>query len=271
MEKAWLSVSQDTHRERELDFVGAKPGEVRAATYLQILTHLRPRLEDTDGRQGAVDLTLERADGQFEIAEVTSTLDRNFLRDSNQLRHFERQLLDEYSGAASWALAFEYGWAMPATRAGIGQLSRDIASQLMVADTSAERANPVQVAPDVYAFVHTNARNLITIGSWNSNIPISLDQPYLNRLSTYLNESELVSSKLMKLEVESGRLNAQRSHLYLLMAGSGEDGGLLPVSPSYFTWGEFRCPPEVTDLWLDGGTGEIYHWSDLDGWKFHRT
>ena len=271
VENAWLSISQDAHRERDLEFLTAEGGEVRAAAYLQIFTQLRPRLEDTDGRQGAVDLTLERADGYFEIAEVTSTLDRNFLRDSNQLRHFERQLQDDYVGTASWALAFEHGWAMPATRAEIRQLSREVAAQLMVADRAAERANPVQVAPDIFAFQHTSAARPITIGSWNSNIPFSADQPYLDRLSTYLAESELVASKLSKLELESDRLNARRRHLYLLMAGSGEGGGLLPSSPSYFTWGEFRYPLLLTDLWLDGGTGEIYHWADIDGWKFHRT
>ncbi|MCU1408130.1 MAG: hypothetical protein JWM23_210 [Microbacteriaceae bacterium] len=29
-------------------------------------------------------------------------------------------------------------------------------------------------------------------------------------------------------------------------------------------------PPEITDPLLDGGTGKVYHWSDISGWSFHR-
>lgn len=54
------------------------------------------------------------------------------------------------------------------------------------------------------------------------------------------------------------------------MAFTGNQGGLLPASPSYFTWGNFSCPEPVTDLWLDGGTGEVYHWDRSEGWEFHR-
>lgn len=67
---------------------------------------------------------------------------------------------------------------------------------------------------------------------------------------------------------ESATLAAHRSHLYLPIAASGENGDLLALSPSLFTWGTFTPIVGVTDLWLANGL-DVFHWSAEKGWVYH--
>ncbi|BDZ55411.1 hypothetical protein [Agromyces marinus] len=264
-------VPASSHQARESEFASAGADESRAALYLHLFTGSLPQLEDTAGRQSAVDLTLHSNYGLVGIAEVTSTLDRHFQRDSGQLRRLVASVNAEYAGTGAWSLGFEYGWSMP-TNTQLPGLAQRLSAELERADASTNDDEAVTLAEHVLAYrVEQGLGPRVHLASWSANVPTSADTPYLDRLSTYLAESDLIARKLAKLAAEGERLGTNSLHLYLLMASTGVDGGLLPSSPSFFTWGRFACPAPATDLWLDGGTGEIYHWSQDTGWVFHRV
>lgn len=257
------------HQLRETTFATAKVDESRAAAYLHLFTGLMPSLEDSNGRQRAVDLVLTDKDRSVEIAEVTSTLDERFQRDRKQSRHLVGQINRYYNGSTSWAVGFEYGWALP-RNSDLAPLASELACELQRIAAEESGDEPVPISSNIVAYpIDSPGPALVVVSSWSSNVPVSPKAPYLNRLSTYLNASDLIAKKCSKLRAESIRLGTSRRHLYLLMASSGQQGGLLPASPSNFTSGSFACPSPLTDLWLDGGTGHIYHWSDSFGWVFH--
>lgn len=114
------------------------------------------------------------------------------------------------------------------------------------------------------------AEQTVSAASWSANIPGGDERPYLDRLTDYVATSALIETKCEKLRREGESLGSTRQHLYLLTAATGRHGGLLPVSPSQMTWGTFSPPPTLTDLWLDGGTGIVYHWAIGEGWRFHQ-
>ena len=257
----------DLHAEA---FAGVDEFEARAALFLHVFTGCMPRLEDTDGRQGAVDLTIHDADHLVGIVEVTSTLDAQFQRNSNHLQLLIDEVNRAYRGDARWALSFEHGWNLPPGRQR-SVLAGELVHALELQDASIDVAQPVQIASEVRAHrIPDPGEDAVELTGWGANVSDALDLPYLDRLTAYLSSSTLVARKLKKLTAECERLGTTRCHLYLLMASTGNEGGLLPASPSYFTWGDFSCPEPLTDLWLDGGTGEVYHWDPSAGWRFHR-
>lgn len=256
---------------RAAAFAGVDKFEARAALFLHVFTGTMPRLEDTDGRQGAVDLTLHDAGRLVGIVEVTSTLDARFQRNSDHLHPLLAEVNREYRGDARWTLSFEHGWSLPPARQRRA-LARGLAHSLEVQDASANVAQPLQIASSVQAYrIPDPGEDAVELTGWSANVSDAQDLPYLDRLNAYLSSSTLVARKLKKLTAEGERLGTTRCHLYLLMASTGNEGGLLPASPSYFTWGDFSSPEPVTDLWLDGGTGEVYHWDQTSGWMFHRV
>jgi hypothetical protein len=268
--EAVAQIPAEAWERRTAAFDGVDKFEARAALFLHAFTGYMPRLEDTDGRQGAVDLTLHVADRLVGIVEVTSTLDAQFQRNSAHLQPLIDEVNREYRGDARWALSFEHGWRLPPGRQR-SALARELASGLEMQESSTNVAQAIQIANLVLAYpISDPGDGAVELTGWNANIPDARDLPYLDRLTAYLSSSTLVARKLKKLSAEAERLGTTRCHLYLLMASTGNEGGLFPVSPSYFTWGNFSCPEPATDLWLDGGTGEVYHWDLSSGWKFHR-
>lgn len=269
---AAAAIPPAAHEERARIFSGQDTDEARAAVYLHLLTGNLPRLEDTDGRQRAVDLTLHDQHGLAGIVEVTSTIDGGFQRNSAQLRRLVENIDHRYPGSGNWALGFEHGWTMPPNR-DLPGLTQQLSEALARSDdeVSAHAEGAVEIGDKVIAYpIASQSTKRVRLSSWSANIPASPEIPYLDRLTAYLHTSDLIAKKLEKLTAEQARLGSSQQHLYLLMASTGEAGGLLPASPSFFTWGDFSCPPPVTDLWLDGGVGEMYHWNAVDGWIFHR-
>ncbi len=267
--EALARIPREAWNVRAEAFADVDEFEARAALFLHVFTGAMPRLEDTDGRQGAVDLTLHDASQLVGIVEVTSTLDAGFQRNSNHLQPLIADVNRLYQGDAGWALSFEHGWSVPPARQR-SALAAELARALELQDASVDLAQPVRLTSLVQAYrVRDPGENRVELTGWSANVSDVLDLPYLDRLSAYLSSSTLVARKLKKLNSESVRLGTTRCHLYLLMASTGNEGGLLPASPSYFTWGDFSCPEPITDLWLDGGTGEVYHWDRSDGWRFH--
>jgi hypothetical protein len=205
---ATSQIPAETHREREAEFAAEANDEGRTAAYLQAFTGLRPHLEDTNGRQGAVDLILEDAGRTDGIVEVTSTRDGGFLRNTAQLRHLIDQIDQGYLGSGSWALGFEYGWTMPANRE-LTNFGGELSASLNEVDGSGidENASPVTIGPNILAYrVPSQGAGTVHIASWSTNTPNSPDAPYLDRLSTYLATSDLIAKKISKLTVERARL-----------------------------------------------------------------
>lgn len=249
-------------------FGDVEDSEARAALFLHVFTGDMPRLEDKDGRQGAVDLTLHNRDCLTGIVEVTSTLDQAYQRNSSNLEPMIDDLNAVYRGSTRWAINFGHGWSLPAGKRRMA-FARELALALE-ALRDGDEVHDLEVSPMVRAYhISESGEPAVKLAGWNANIPYGSDTPYLNRLSSYLSTSDLVARKLKKLSAEGDRLSTEVRHLYLLMASTGNEGGLLPVSPSYLTWGDFSPPEILTNLWLDGGTGEIYHWDAAEGWRFH--
>ena len=271
LSEAFEALGVVAYEQTQSEFADASADDIRAATYLQAFTTLQPFWRDRPPLQRAADIELRKPDGSSEIVEITSTLENDHERDRRRLERLAEEVQTLYAGPHAWVFHLAYGWAAPPTGRDQRNLARSIVRELDAFD--AEGREHGRSTSAEWLFLRRDFNDptpRVEVVSWSTNTPDSGDEPYLNRLSRYLSNSPLIQSKMEKLIRESEALSAERRHLYPLMASMGLDGALLPTSPSYLTWGDFRAPPELTDLWLDGGTREIYHWSIEAGWQFHR-
>lgn len=250
-------------------FVSAPTEECRAAQLLHAFTGLDPSLEDRQAgiasRDGAIDILLTSALGYHEVVEVTRSLDPRYERAADAVAHFEQIVAAKYTGHVSWILELDRGWEGTRWR----ELAPRIAEALADTPVPSSSDEPVAVHPHIraYALGQTDPSTIWVAGR-NAGAT-DFDMPYLNALSSYLSRDATIRGKIEKLRREAKRFAARRVHLFIAMASTGSHGGLLPSSPSYFTWGRFTPPESITDLWLDGRTGELFHWSVEDGWEFH--
>ena len=270
LQQAWESQTVDAQRRTDAEFADARHDDRRAASYLQAFTGLVPHWRDRHGLQGAVDIVLRSDAGLLEVVEITSTLDAEYERERRRMERLVARVQVEYSGPSAWLLHLRYGWATPATNASMNRLATQIASELIDFDAKGRHADYSKSTDWLYFrrdFDDTTPR--VAIASWSANIPEIGNEPYLDRLSRFLSGSKLIGEKTRKLKREAITLCAPRRHLYLMMASMGDEGGLLPLSRSYLS-GAFIAPAGLTDIWLDGGFGEIYHWVLEAGWTLHR-
>lgn len=266
-------------------FAKAKTLEHRAASLIYAVTGLIPHSEDDQSgqpnaesamndsvRSGAVDIRLENEYDSVEICEVTTTLDHRFQGSVAAIQKLCDAVTAGYEGAASWSLELDRGW----DQLRLKSLAADIASQL----NTESRYNPHgndgdgNQAVSVHEMITARLTGripppVITVHSYNAGQE-EKRRPYLDELSEYVATDKTVQTKVDKLAREQSHHNAERCHLFLGMAGTGPRGSLLPVSPSYFTWGSLELPDVLDDLWLEGNTGELYHWTRESGWLFHR-
>jgi hypothetical protein len=262
-------IPSEAYDATHLEFSDASGYEMRAAVNLLTYTGIRPLRRDRDGRQGAVDIELRGPDGSVEVAEVTSTRDEKIERDLQQSERLAAETQDRYTGQASWSMHFTAGWRAPSNQKKLISLAVFIAKELEALDVDGRDFMTIKSVP--WLNVHRVAGvGVVEVNGWNANIPDSARMPYAERLSLYLHSSPLISRKRQKLAREANQLGAQRQHLYLFVTGAGTDGALLPASPAHMTWGDFACPPEITDLWVDGGGDKIFQWNLESGWSFHR-
>lgn len=251
-------------------FAEARPEECRAAMYLLAFTGKRPEPRDVNGLQNVVDILLHDSRGVTDVVEVTSSRDEQHDVDFNRVEKLARKISDEYRGSQAWRLSFGYGWTSPATGKETNRLALDVARRLEEADAEAVDRIDLDERLRMVAHKFDGEGGSVIANGWATNSKDD-DRPYLLRLSEYLNTSEHIQrNKLPKLAREANEFRAQRVHLYLLVASTGTNGGLLPSSPSMMTHGTFQPPRGLTDVWLYGGTGELYHWSQDEGWVFHR-
>ncbi|MFZ4842996.1 hypothetical protein [Mycetocola saprophilus] len=255
------------------DFPISKAAEQTAALSLYMFTGLIPTNQDNqsggaDGRNGAVDALLTAATGERQIMEVVSSLDPQYRNSSAAVNKFERIIAASYQGATSWALSLERGWESQR----LTELAPQITDALSGVEEEGEaNSNEIKIHPFVTAQrIQIAGQPTVFVSSRNAGAS-SFGGSYLEALTDYLANDLTIERKLNKLEREGERLGATRRHLFIGMASTGKHGGLLPSSPSFFTWGEFTPPRVIDDLWLEGGTGELYHWALETGWIFHRT
>jgi hypothetical protein len=254
------------------EFAG-KPDEGHAALLLYAFTGFKPRLEDKQSksqlnRSGAVDIVLEPPFGRLQVVEVTRSLDPRYQQAAAANKRFESEIAREYRGDITWMLELERGWE----RWKLKQLAPLVAQALNAAcDSGITGEEPVIVQGVVHAHpVGSSSPPIVFVGGRNAGAS-SNGKPYLDALTDYLATDSTIRSKLEKLERDQSKFEAYRCHLFIGMASTGARGGLLPDSPSNFTWGTFVAPSPLTDIWLDGGTGELYHWTAEEGWVFHNT
>ena len=255
----------------------------RAAINLWLLTGLTPERRDVKGERdgdGRVDLLLRPDGAPVEVVEVLTTMDR----DHQDAVPRAAALVAELNGAEPPALLFpvhlERGWEPPLTRgrkgkaarqrwaAVVERLQREAAAGAISTEAAAEAA-AVFPGIEFREPIDDPERNGFVLSGFNAAVRESDDVPYLERLSTYLAAEERPVHHVAKLAREAAALGAQRQHLYLLIASTGGWGDLLPTSPSWFTDGTFTAPDDLTDLWLDGGTGYIMRWRRESGWTYH--
>lgn len=262
----WAEAAQRVNPEEweriKRDFPLTKPAEQTAALSLYSFTGLIPTNQDDQqgsgsGYDGAIDVLLTHATtGEQQVMEVTSSLDSAYQNSSDAVKKFERIIKQTYTGATTWTLGLERGWELQR----LTELSTIVARALNDLDgTDAGRNEDVQLHP------HVTARQLgrtdppiVYVDSRNAGAS-SFGDAYLDAFSLYLATDSTIEGKLVKLGREGLKFEATRRHLFIGMASTGKHGGLLPSSPSYFTWGEFTAPLLLDDLWLEGGTGELYH------------
>ncbi|MGO4102637.1 hypothetical protein AB4Y63_01670 [Leifsonia sp. YAF41] len=271
LNQAWESLTADAQRRTQKEFEEADTDDIRAASYLQVFTTLVPHWRDRNGLQGAADIVLEHKEGVVEVVEITSTLHTEYERERRRVALLVSKVQALYEGGFAWLFHLRHGWATPDRTPALESLASQIAAELVALDAAGKDHAFSSSAEWLFLRRDTDATMpRVAITSWSTNAPGTADEPYLDRLTRFLSTSTLVGRKRTKLQREAELLSATRQHLYLLLASMGNEGGLLPTSPSFLTWGTFVAPPGLTDIWLDGGTGEIYHWAIESGWVFHR-
>jgi hypothetical protein len=256
----------------ETEFGGAGQTEKRAAYCAYVFTGLAPTYEDRQekgakGRSGAVDIALRDSNGKvLEIMEVTSSLDPKFESAARAISTLETEANKDYDGQIAWGLDLRRGWEGWRLKG----VASELASSLSSLSPDSGRG-PYRVHEVVDAW-HTQLPGEPGINVFSSNAGSNdRARPYLDELSEYLHENETIRRKVAKLKIERGKQEASRTHLYIMMTALGRWGSLLPVSPSYFTWGEFSAPVGIDELWLDGGTGCIFRWTSSQGWAYHEV
>lgn len=250
------------------DFANADPSELRAALYLLTFTGRRPIFYDTQGRQRVVDILLEADDG-VEVVEVTSSIESKDAKAILQSDRLAKDIDLRYGGASTWLLHLREGWSPPRNTKLREALAARIAAELDTLDESGAAHAPLGSVDWIVVRRDSTDGGPVRIVSWNANIPPSDGLEYLDRLSAFL-RSDVIASKRAKLVRQAAQHGAHRRHLYVLLAGSGQHGGLLPGAPWFLTSGTFEAPEDITDVWLDGGTGIICHWRIEGGWEFHQ-
>lgn len=271
-EEAANRMDIDDWRRVEVDFAGVGNGEREAAQHLFAFTGLAPSVGDDqsgsgNGRDAAADIFLNGPSGHIEAVEVTRSLDGTYQRSQSfAYGRFSAVVEALYSGHLSWQIDLERGWE----GADLLEVASRVAGALNEAVSRGVDADEsLSVDPFVTASVigpTDPPRMFVLSANAGARNP---RKPYLDELTDYLRTNTTILKKVRKLELERERVGAARTHLYVQMASTGQYGGLLPTSPSYFTWGTFTAPDGITDVWLEGGTGEVYHWCAESGWVFH--
>lgn len=247
---------------------GLRSGEPGAAWALAAHTGLWPEPRDgAEAGQRLVDFVLRGEGANLEAAEVMQTTDPEFMR---RLRRMSNAIVPAvhaaYRGTHSWGLQFERFIELPSSQRDLQQQVSVWAELLGSADPE---AGTVELGPGLSAWPFSDERPAgIYFSSANAEIGERPETPYLDRLSEYLTTDGNIARHVEKLLAESEILAARRSHLYLPIAASGENGDLLALSPSLFTWGTFTPIAGVTDLWLANGL-DVFHWSAETGWVYH--
>lgn len=254
-------------------YVERNRDEVRAAVVLAACTDAIPNVLDvrgeSGGQQGSADLELLYDDGVIDIAEVTATIDSDYMVDHRGgLDRLLRSVNRIYEGTWAWGLMIDASFTWPNGKKQIENQAQTMAARLH----NSERGSldlPVAVEEGLIAQPIAGRQAGIYWSSSSARVPDPGEQPYLERLEVFLEQDANIAKHIAKLKSEAVNRGAHRRHLYLLMASTGTNGHLLPASPGLFGLGEFVAPDGVDNLWLDGGTGEIYHWSAEQGWMFH--
>lgn len=253
------------------EFADVRGFEGRAAEYLLPLTGLTPELFDKGTRERAIDIVLHGPAG-CEVVEVTSTIDERYQRLSRHAEKLAAEVSKYYRGGRCWNLSLRHGWLdrIEGNKRERDQLHRLIADELRTLDERDSAGDELKAADWInVATVPGGEPGVHAVG--RSAGVLNAAEPYLTRLTGYLAASPLIASKMRKLRVHAHTLGATRSHLYLMTASTGESGNLMVWSPAALTQGTFAAPAGLTDLWLEGGTGDIYHWTTETGWLFHRA
>lgn len=258
----------DHHRS---EFNDAPLREAQAALNLRLFTGLVPIMHDRDKRQGAADIRLLHDDGTLEIVEVTSTTDGKHeaaFRRSETLAEFASEA---YAGTEGWLLLFQRTWNPPSNSPLLRTLADEISRELEQLDSRGQESGTLRSAPWIHLLRHTESGVGVRCGGWDADIPDDdRDTPYLDRLTGYLAENQLIRRKLQKLEREAKAAGTHRRHLYLYVTIVGAHGKLHPYAPAEFKSGTFTPPNGITDLWLDTNGEWLYHWRERSGWQFHR-
>ncbi len=218
---------------------------------------------------GLADLELHRDGEPVEVAEVMSTLDQVFMGNFDFLkRRLIAAVSAAYRGPGAWDLDFERGVELPRGR-NLQSAAMTWASRISALDAEERmHANPIGDGVSAYRLASDHPRGVF-FGGASAEVPSSGDAPYLDRLTQYLASDGIVHRHVEKLIRDGDSIGAARRHLFLRPASTGRNGGLLGMSPSYFTWGTFSAPDGLTDVWLDAGDFNVFHWTGELGWVFH--
>lgn len=248
-------------------------GELKAAIILTSLLGVQVRDRDKGGRQKAVDLTITYSDQRVGVVEVTSTTDVEYAQQVHRVRKLEQELGAAYKGHKLWALDLTRGWSVPKDFASFaGQLAERL-HELEQSSEGCDDAsvwNWVNVEENIRASIRPGKSTGIEFIGWDGRIPDRPGSRYLDRLNQFLRTSPLINDrKLPKLSEEAQLLGAVEQHLYIHVASLGQNASLLPATPAQISQGTLDAPEQLTDLWLDGNNGGIFHWNKKAGWKFH--
>lgn len=246
---------------------GLRSGEPGAAWALAAHTGLWPEPRDgTEVGKRLIDFVLRGEGDHLEAAEVMQTIDPQFMRRFMTMSAaIVPAVHAAYRGTHSWGLQFERFIELPSSQHDLKERASVWAEVL----ESADPAGPIELGPGLRAWPFREKRPAgVYFSSANAEIAERPETPYLDRLSEYLATDGNIERHIEKLRVESATLAARRSHLYLPVAATGENGDLLAMSPSLFTWGTFTPIDGITDLWLANGL-DVFHWSAETDWVYH--
>ncbi|MDI6024477.1 hypothetical protein QBL02_13095 [Leucobacter sp. UT-8R-CII-1-4] len=242
----------------------------RCAIAIHKATGILPFLEDTGGKQGAVDLRIWEP-GQEALIEVTTTTIDPIRKQNNFLYDFIEKVRFHYTGNSRWVLSFGHGWHLAPKKQ---QKPEELAIHLKSLESTMLPPNEGKFLIDEVFGVRVLSALLISRNSGQPWISSSLStnaehsSNYALNLQRYLHNDTVVRRKREKLASQSLAHGVDQKHLFLLVVAFGPNSNLLPIISPYSPWEDLELPLEIDTVWLEGGTGTLACFSRGEGWKF---
>lgn len=248
--------------------------EFRAAVTMMLATGTAPRLRDVQGpgsRDGDIDLELFTQDGGVELAEVTATTNRGWTHEQRTIAREAERMVPTWRMA--WHLDVPSLAAWNAVKRLIPTLLMELeaegATSLAATQPTSEALRLVLAAhPGIvlYGGVRPEPSRMLSASRGMAG-SVRDASDWVGDLSELFGTDLNLRRHVEKLVAAQASAPVGGRHLYLLIAAAGIGSSILSaLMGARLPEGDLVLDEQVSDVWLDGGTGRTLRWRRGLGW-----